>query len=255
MEYAQKLLSTRGGTLVFAGIAALIAAIAVFVYVTSYRDSVKEGAQASHVLVSTSFIAEGTPGEAVARDQSFRIDQVREAQLPDGALTDPAALRDRTAVSDIYPGTQLTEADFEISGTALSTTLARGQRAVSIPLDTAHGIVNDIRVGDRVDVYAAYTLDCNGGQQNMLRRIMQDVQVVELRAGGAGTGSRASHFTLRVNPQQAANLAFASDFGTIWFTLRPNAGAKPTPPSVVTLETQMLGVPPAQAFRACGGRR
>lgn len=252
MEYAQKLFSTRGGTMALAVVAALIAGIAVLVYVTSYRDSVQEGAQASNVLVATSFIAKGTPGEAVARDQSFRIDEVREAQLPEGALVDPAALRDRTAVADIYPGTQLTAADFAPSGSALATTLAGSQRAITIPLDSARGIVNFVRAGDRVDVYAAYNV---GNSRPVLRLIMQNVQVVEVQKPGDSTSRSSSQLTMRVKPQQAANLAFAADFGSIWLTLRPASGAKSSPPSLVTVETQMLGIPPVQVLRSLGGRK
>jgi len=253
MEYAQKMLSTRGGTLILAGGAAVIAAIAVFLYVTSYRDSVKAGATGTQVLVATNFIAEGTPGEAVARNQSFRIDEARESQLPEGALTDPAALRDRTAVNDIYPGTKLTANDFALTGAALSATLAPNQRAISIPLDSAHGIVDDVRVGDTVDVYINHDIACGRSDQT-LRLLMQAVPVVELRKAGEGSSARASHFTLRVKADQAANLAYASDVGTLWFTLRPKT-AKKSPPSFVTEDTQVLAVPPGQALRACGGRR
>lgn len=252
MEYAQKLFSTRGGTLALAVGAAIIAGIAVFVYVSSYRDSVKAGAQGAQVLVATSFIAEGTPGEAVARNQTFRIDEVRESQLAEGALTAPAALRDRTAVADIYPGTRLTATDFALTGPALSAALAPRERAIAIPLDSAHGIVNDIRVGDHVDVYVNHDLQC-GRSERTLRLLMTDVAVVELRK--ASEGGRATHFTLRVKANEAANLAYASDVGTLWFTLRPRGAARKTPGSFVNQDTQTLKIPPGQALQACGGRR
>ena len=47
MEHAQKLFSTRGGTLVLAGGAALLAAIAVFVYIHNYRDRGKPPSKAA----------------------------------------------------------------------------------------------------------------------------------------------------------------------------------------------------------------
>jgi len=254
MEYAQKLLSTRGGTLALAAGAALIAAIAVFVYVTNYRDSVTEGAEPTSALVATRYIPEGTPGEVVARTQAFRVDDVRESQLSEGALTDPAALRERTAVRDVYPGTLLTAADFTPTGAALSATLAPNERAITIPLDTARGIVNDIRVGDHVDVYVNHTIQCAGVEQATLRLLMANVPVVELR--GDGESSRAaSHFTLRVPAERAANLAFGSDEGILWFTLRPHGATKPSTDSFVTKETQTLKVTPGQALHACGGRR
>jgi Flp pilus assembly protein CpaB len=154
----------------------------------------------------------------------------------------------------VYPGTLLTAADFTPTGAALSATLAPNERAITIPLDTARGIVNDIRVGDHVDVYVNHTIQCAGVEQATLRLLMANVPVVELR--GAGESSRAaSHFTLRVPAERAANLAFGSDEGILWFTLRPHGATKPSTDSFVTKETQTLKVTPGQALHACGGRR
>jgi Flp pilus assembly protein CpaB len=262
MEYAQKLFSTRGGTMVLAGVAALIAGIAVFVYVTNYRDSVREGGQAAHVVVPNRLIPEGTPGEAVLRDHSFQLQDVRESQLLEGALTDPAALRGRTAVQDVFPNQQITEADFVPTGTALATSLAPRQRAITLSFDSTHGIVNALRGGDRVDVYAIFNVvpvdsagratSGSGQSRPLLRLIMQDVHVVEVLKS-SDTGS--AQLTFRVKPSEAAKLAFARDNGNLWLTLRPPSGAKASPPSAVTVETLMLGVRPVIVLRELGARK
>src|SRR5262245_10686916 len=255
MEHAQKLFSTRGGTLALAGIAALIAGIAVFVYVHNYRNSVRSGGTPAEVLVAKSLILSGTSGEAVARNGLFVTQEVRQSQLRDGALTDPASLRGRTAADDVYPGQQLTTTDFATTGSALATTLAPKQRAISLQFDATHGIVNSLNAGDKVDVYAIFnvTAGASGGQSSpLLRLIMQKIQVVDVALNGDGQSAR---LTFRVRPQQAAELAFANDNGRLWLTLRPSDRARPSPPSAVTVDTLMLGVPPVAALRSLGARR
>jgi Flp pilus assembly protein CpaB len=86
---------------------------------------------------------------------------------------------------------------------------------------------------------------------------MSDIQVLGVGSqkgdNVASTGS--TNVQLKVTEQQAANLAFASDNGKLWLALRPSAGAKTGPPSIVTVETLLLGVPPVRAVRSFGGTR
>lgn len=255
MEHAQKLFSTRGGTLTLALLAAVIAGIAVFAYVTNYRDSVKSGGEPAKVLVAQSLIPEGTAGESVARNELYVAQDVRESQLREGALTDPASLRDRTAVADVYPGQQLTTTDFAPSGSALATTLAPRQRAITLAFDATHGITNSLNAGDRVDVYAIFNVQSlqGGGQaEPLLRLIIQNVHVVDVVKNGDSTSAQ---LTFRVSPREAAELAFASDNGRLWLTLRPADRAKASPPSAVTVQTLMLGVPPVTVLKSLGARK
>jgi hypothetical protein len=60
---------------------------------------------------------------------------------------------------------------------------------------------------------------------------------------------------MKVTDLQAAKLAFAVGNGTIWLTLRPVSGAKPSRPSIVTAETLLLGIPPITVERSLGARR
>jgi hypothetical protein len=50
-------------------------------------------------------------------------------------------------------------------------------------------------------------------------------------------------------------VAFASDNGKVWLSLRPAAGAKPSANPLVSPETLLLGVPPVVVLHALGGRR
>ncbi len=250
MEHAQKLFSTRGGTLVLAGGAALLAAIAVFVYIHNYRDSVKQGGTAATVLVAKSLIPQGTPGDAVATKQLFQAHAIRESQLKNGAISDPASLRGRVAAVDIFPGQQLTAADFGASSGTLASTLSGRERAITIPIDGAHGMIGNLQAGDRVDVYAGF----NVAGKAVLRLIMQNIAVADLTTGNQFGGSSATQVVLRTTPVQASNLAFASDNGRLWFVLRPPTGGRLSPPTLVSVETLILRESPVRLLKSVGGR-
>jgi Flp pilus assembly protein CpaB len=259
------LVSTRRGTLTLAVAAALLAGVLVLVYVSRYRASVRAENATVTVLVAKSTIPKGTPGRLVASQSLFTVTTIRESQLRNGAFSDPSSLVGRAASHDIYAGQQLTTADFAASATSLASTLSGHERVVLIPLDAAHGLTGELSPGDRVDVYAAFNVapvDSTGrvitgaASHPMLRLIMQNVQVAEVKSSGGGlAGGAASDVGLRVTDKQAADLAFTSDNGRIWLTLRPASGAKPSRPDLVTVETLMLGVPAVEVQRVLGARR
>jgi Flp pilus assembly protein CpaB len=265
MALAHRLISTRRGTLTLAIAAAVLAGLLVLVYVSRYRASVRSDNAPVTVLVAKSTIPKGTPGRLLAAQSLFTVTTIRESQLRNGAFSDPSSLVGRAASHDIFPGQQLTAADFAASATSLASTLSGNQRVVIVPLDASHGLTADLSAGDRVDVYAAFNVtpvDSSGrvitgaASRPVLRLIMQNVQVAEIKTSGGGLGGGGgAGVGLKVTDKQAANLAFASDNGRIWLTLRPASGAKPTKPDLVTVETLMLGVPSVAVERALGARR
>ena len=130
-----------------------------------------------------------------------------------------------------------------------------------MPFDSAHGLIDGIEPGNRVDVYAGFNViplgpdgkPINGGQARpMLRLILSDVPVLAI--GETTKGSGTTNVSLGVDDLEAAQLAFASDNGKLWLALRPSAGAKASRPAIVTVETLLLGVPPVQILKSLGGR-
>jgi Flp pilus assembly protein CpaB len=264
----QKLLATRGGTAAVAGGAALLATLIFLVYLNSYRNSVDESSEPIGVLIAKSLIPKGMSGDLIGSQELFQPTTAPKSQVKDGALTDPATLRGRVAVDDIYPGQQLTTADFSTTTTdAIATRISADQRAVSIPLDTAHGLIGHVRAGDHVDILGGFNIarvdrsgtpmQSGGAARPVLKLLMEDILVLTVPAeatGGIGGGGKEATFVLRLTDQQAAELAFASDNGKIWFSLRPQSGAKAAAPSFVTLETLLLGVKPLTVVKSFGGR-
>jgi pilus assembly protein CpaB len=179
----------------------------------------------------------------------FQATQIVTKQVSAGALADVAALRGKVAAVDIYPGQQLTAADFTTSG-GLPAKLAPAQRAVTVSLDSAHGMVGAVQNGDHVDVYAGFQLDNGTGRTvPALRLLIPNVQV--LKAGttssttGVGTGpNTTSDVTLNVNNAQAGELAFAADNGKVWLVLRPANATSTAAPSPVTVQSLLFAIKP-----------
>jgi Flp pilus assembly protein CpaB len=253
MEFAQRLISTRAGTIAVAAGAALLAGISIAVYLNRYRHSVSSQGAPVTVLVAGTAIAKGTSGDVVASQGMFTTATLRESQLREGAFSDPAAIRGRVAVRDVYKGQQLTAADFVAGATSLSTTLTGTQRIVTIPLDTAHGLIGHLQAGDRVDVYAGFNITPVGTVTSsnafpVIRRMIDNVLVVDVsgaaKSGAAVGGQNSTTVSLRLTAAQAAKVVFASDIGKIWLSLRPAANVKSTQPGLVTVGSDVFGLPP-----------
>jgi Flp pilus assembly protein CpaB len=245
-------------------LAAVLAGVLILVYVAQYRHSVNAGSTHVTVLVANHAIAKGTSGATIASSGLYTASTITQSRLLEGAYSDPSSLRGQVAARDIYPGAQLTAADFAPASSNIATSLAPRERVVSIPLDAAHGLLDKLQVGDHVDVYAGFSVipvdargvPVSGGQARpVLRLIASNVPVAAIASKKSTLGgSGSSNVELKVNATDAANLAFAADNGKLWLTLRPSSGAAPAPPNIVTMETLLLGVAPVTALQSFGGR-
>jgi Flp pilus assembly protein CpaB len=265
MELTQKLISSRRGSLYASLVAAALAGVVILAYVNGYRKNLQATSTPVTVLVARHTIEKGTAGNVIATKALFTVTTIRESQLREGAFSDPASLTGKVATTSIYKGAQLTATDFSTSSDSLASTLSDRQRIIAVPLDGAHGLSGDVQQGDHVDVYAGFNIigvgpngaPTDGGQARpVMRLIVQDVEVVRLgSSAGAGSSARTSDVSLRVNDEDASKIAFASDNGKLWLSLRPAAGAKPSGSHLVSPETLLLGVRPVVVLHALGGRR
>jgi Flp pilus assembly protein CpaB len=263
MQLATKVVSTRRGTLLAALVIAMLAGASILLYLNSYRDSLKAQGALVTVLVAKQTIPKGTAGSVVDAKDLYTVTTIRESQLLEGAMSDPASLRDKVATRDIFQGAQLTAVDFGAAGDSLAAQLTDRQRIVSLPFDAAHGMIGGIEPGNRVDVYAGFNvtpilasgMPVEGAQgRPILRLILSDVPVVAVSEKTKGTGSTTTNVSLRVDDVKAAEAAFGSEYGRLWLALRPSTGAAASRPDLVTIETLLLGVPPVQMLKTLGGR-
>lgn len=232
---SSKLLQTRRGTIILGIVAAALAAIALLVYLNQYRNSVNSGAQPVSVLVAKSLIQKGTPGNIVGTTGLYELTNIPKKQVKTGAFVDPQTLTGKVAAIDIYPGQQLTTADFVPANyAALTQNLTADQRAIVVPLDSPGEVGGQIAAGDHVDVWVLFNAQgANGVSRPLAREVLQDMYVM---------GTNGGNVTLRATPKVVGELIFASANAKIWLALRPTIGSKTTKPPEVTVN-DLLGLP------------
>jgi pilus assembly protein CpaB len=232
---SSRLFSTRGGTIAVGVFASLLALLVLLLYLSHYRSSIRNSSAPVPVLVAQRLIPQGTAGDVLGTGGGFEATDIAKSTVKEGAITDPALLRGRVAVTDIYPGQQLTAADFTpLAAATLGSRLQGRQRAMSVPIDATHGMIGTIVPGDRVDIF----VNLNG----VVRAVLQNVLVLGVSGGSsAGVGSQsASSITFRLTQRVASKLAFASDNGKLWIVLRPATRGGRIGPSVSTLQQVLL---------------
>lgn len=218
---SSRLFATRGGTIAVGAFAALLALLVLLLYLSHYRSSLRSSGAPVPVLVATHLIPQGTAGDVLGTNDGFAATQVARSAVKEGAITDPAALKGKVAVADVYPGQQLTVADFTATATAtLGSRLTGTQRAMAVPVDQVRGLTGSLVAGDRVDIYASI----NSG----VTAILQNVYVLGVNSGAASggglsgsSGEGSSSLILRLTPAGASRMVWANENGKIWVVLRP----------------------------------
>jgi len=246
----QRILGTRNGTILVGAIAAILAAAILLAYVAQYRDSVQQDQKPVSVLVAGQLIPQGTTGDVIGGQEMYTVSNIQAKRVEDGAITDPNSLKGKVAKDDLFPGKQLTESDFKpLDGSEVGSKLVKYDRAIAMPADSAHGLVGYVQAGDRVDVIAGFVIEGADGKQHPVQKaIMQGILVLDApesaSSGGMASSNSSSNIVLQMSDKQAADLAFASDNGKVWLTLRPRTGAEQSAPPLVTLDTILFGVKP-----------
>jgi pilus assembly protein CpaB len=244
--------ASRRGAITIAAAAAALAGIVLLAFISQYKHHVQGGTIERTALVADRLIPKGTTGAVAVGGGLFKPTTAPQASLEPGALSSGAALAGKVATRDIYPGDQITAADFAADADPLRGELTGDQRAMAVPLDSAHGLIGAVRAGDKVDVLAGFNAasSAGGAGRPQLRTLIQDVLVLKVPDAGKTPSSNSTQdLTVRVTSRQATQLAFAADNGKVWFILRPPAGAHVTRPSSVTLDSLLAGTPTIEVGR------
>jgi len=263
MNLMRRVLATREGTIAFAIVAAVLAAVMLMAFTRGYKRSVERNGESVTVLVAKDALPKGSSGDIIAEKGLFQTTGFARDQVKDGAITDPSTLRGLVAAHPLVRGQQITIADFVKPSDPVISRLADVRRAMTIPLDSAHGMIGRIHAGDHVDVLSGFQVqpDGSGRPRPVLRTLLQDVEVLDApaadKAGGGlgGSSSQTQNVTLRISEKDAPELAFASDNGKVWIVLRAQAGAKQRAMSLVTLDRILLGLDPIPVDRFLANKR
>jgi Flp pilus assembly protein CpaB len=221
---SSKLFTTRQGTVLLGVIAAVIAAIALIVYLDHYRNSVNSSNEAIRVLVASKLIQKGTTGEYVRTTSGlYTVANIPKDKVETGAITSPAALAGKVALTDISLGQELTASDFgSLSG--IGSQLGPNDRAVVVPLGSPQTVGGQIVPGNQVDVWVTSNAQAaNGSSRTIAKLLFQNMKVLAVSGGNV---------TLEATPTQSGQLIYASTNDELWLALRPTNGTKPKAPVI-----------------------
>jgi len=119
--------------------------------------------------------------------------------------------------------------------------LAKGHRALSVPVNAASGISGLIFPGDRVDLILSHVIkaeDGGGKERKASETVLSDIRVLALdQRTDDVDGERviAKTATLEVDPKEAEKLSLAQKLGDLSLSLRPIA--RTGDPAEATLPT------------------
>ena len=228
-------MSSRGWAIALGIGAIVLAAILLVVYLDRYRARVGGRNAPTPVLVAKQLIPAGTPGTLVASQGMYAPTTLPRKEVEVGAISDPQYLSGRAASVDIFPGGQLTSADFATTDTAsVDSQITGEQRAISVSVDNVHGSLSQLQAGDSIDIYVALGAR-NASGQGLVKLFRQNVKVLTVPANPGPSGG--SNLILRVTGKDAADFAYAADNTQFYFVIRPVVGAKPTPKETATIES------------------
>lgn len=243
---------TRRGATIIALSTAGLAALALLALMSQYKRHVQDGTLQQTVLVADRLIPKGTSGAVIVSEGYFKPQTMSKDSVAGGAIARAADLRNKVSTRDVYPGEQLAAGEFASGADPIRGQLRGIQRAIAVPVNKASGLVGVLRAGDHVDVLAGFK-DANGTSGRVrpeLRTLGQDLLVLKAAAPPKGaTGNDDVNIVVRADADLAAEIAYAAEVGTVWFTLRPPVGAKNLRPSAVTLEAILAGAPTITSSR------
>jgi Flp pilus assembly protein CpaB len=200
----------RRDSVMIALVAALIAGVLIYLFVSHYHKSSPVLAPTTAtVFVAKQYIPAGTPEAAVIAGNLLRAEVVPSTQVIAGAISDPSAIAGQVAAASIAAGQQITLSDFTRTNVTISAYLTGDYRAIGLPIDAVHGLTADIGVGSKIDVVATGP----GGSTELFENITV-------------LANATSYVVLKLTQKQILELTNAEEQNlTIWFELRPLTGA------------------------------
>jgi len=234
-----RLLGTRRGAIAIAVLAGIAALTIVLAFMSNFRDSVRSDSASVRVLVAGRQLDSGTSGDVIAQAGLYRAIEVKGDEATGGAIHDPAALRGKHTTTTVYEGQQLSDSDFASGSDPIAGKLSGTERALSVPVDAAHGNIGQVHAGSRVEVFGGFAVGQVGGRTSPTTTVLAKNALVlaapSTPSSGIGAG-KEQQVVLRLSDVEAARVAaFAgpangsavtSGGSGIWLAVRPPTLAK-----------------------------
>ncbi|MFA5940817.1 MAG: Flp pilus assembly protein CpaB [Sinimarinibacterium sp.] len=190
-------------------------------------------------------------GERI-RDTDIKTIAWPTTDVPEGSFSDPAEVVGGFSNQKLLPGELVLKARVveQSTGNFLSTMIEPNQRAVTVRVNDVIGVAGFLLPGNRVDVLATRMGNDRRAETHTL---LQNLRVLAVDQTTAQAGKDepvvVRAVTLEMSPEQAEQLASATEEGTVQLALRnpddTSVAARPAPPSTIPLEE-----PPARVSAA-----
>jgi pilus assembly protein CpaB len=255
---------------VLAGAAAYLS----YEYAHKADTRAEKNVQQVDVLVAKSDISKGTTAAQALNSGAISTKHVPRGVLPPNAVVNASALTNQVAVATIAQGQFIVNGSFVAPAAVggFSSSVPKGDQAITISVDQTHGVAGFIQPGDMVNVlYSGPVGDQTGGvlgtpdPARVTAFLIPSVKVLAVgqttassapassnasvglttsgQAAGASTASNTSStpaansglITLDVTPRQAEQIAQGLSLGSFYLTLdAPGLDpSKFTPPAEV----------------------
>jgi len=225
----------RGLVVFLALILATLATAGVFMYSRGVQEEAKTGGTMAQVVVSKVDVPARTDLDQLIKDDQFKIIQVPEGVVVDGAVTSLDQLAGKSNSVAILAGEQIPGA--RISGNVPGGALAipKGMEAITVSLDAPRGVAGAINSGDHVTIYSTFKDAPTKGAERETTTVVL-VPTAELLAvfrplASATFGSdeatageqlpNSLAVTVALTPEDAQHFVFSMESGSVWFGLLP----------------------------------
>jgi len=171
------------------------------------------------------------------QDDQFKIIQVPEVAVVEGAVTSVDQLRDKNNSLAILAGEQIPVARIQGVGTVPGGALGipNGHLAITVSVDAPRAVAGAIGVGDNLTIYGTFSgLETPSGKKlpTMTTVVVPMVEVLAVyqpNYGDSGTlgtaasqrGSGAVTMTLALTPVDAQRMVLTMETASVWFGLLP----------------------------------
>ena len=226
---------------------ALLAGALAIVLASHWMRSQAGTTQATDILVA----AVDIPMGATLKPEMVKLSSWPQSARPDGAFTDPMAVRDRVILTDIQKGEPIMARRLAPEGSkgGLTAIVPPGKRAITVRVNDVIGVAGFALPGTYVDVMVNTQYGQTGSHQEAISKIVLErilvLAVAQDVERDATKPQVTNAVTLEVTPEQAEVLDLARSVGSLSLVLR-NQTESQTASTVGVTKEALLGMREAQ---------
>jgi pilus assembly protein CpaB len=209
-----------GLVLAFALLVASLAGFGVYRFLEQTRADSRVAT--GQVVVAAVDLPEGK----ILRAEDVKVTTVPRAGIVPGAYSTTDSVVGRVTRIPVFNGEALVPGRLAPvgSGAGLEVKITPGKRAMAVRIDDVVGLSGLIQPNSRVDVLVTLKADGTGEQQQRAKLFMSNMRVLSVGAnierGPDGRALNEATAALEVTPQEAEQLAIATNQGKIQLVLR-----------------------------------